>query len=47
MTCLGVIHRVGNKLHSILGRFKMDLGWIINAYSNNYIHTKGGGGYST
>ena len=35
-------YRVGNMLHSMSGRFKMGLGWLVNACSSHFI---GGGGY--
>ena len=30
--------RVGNMFRSILGRFKVGLGWLVNAYSSHSIH---------
>ena len=40
--------RVGNRLHSISGWFKMGLGWLVNAYSSHSIHnTKEVGPQST
>ena len=35
--------RVGNGLHSISGWFKVGLGWLVNAYSSDSIHCRGGG----
>ena len=35
--------RVGNMLHSISGWFKVGLGWLVNAYSSDSIHCRGGG----
>jgi len=36
-------YRVDNRLHSISDRFKMGLGWLVNAYYTYYIHRGGRG----
>ena len=37
-------YSLDNGVHYILGRFKVGLGWLVNAYSNYSIH-KGEGGF--
>ena len=34
-------YRVGNGLHFISGQCKVDIGWLVNAYSSPFIHPRG------
>ena len=37
-------YRIGNELYSISSRFRMDIVWLVNAYSSHSIHDMGGRG---